>query len=69
MNKFDEDKLKLRRAFSLEKIEEEDDSWIASDNEEKDESENSSDYERKINLERRYSFPMLGKLYAEAENP
>lgn len=33
MSKFDEDKLKLRRAFSLEEIKEEGDSWVASGDE------------------------------------
>jgi len=33
MSKFDEEKLKIRRAFSLEDIKEEDDSWFASGDE------------------------------------
>lgn len=38
MTKFDEEKIKLRRAFSMEKIQEEE-SWMASDKEEGEDSD------------------------------
>ncbi len=46
MSKYDEDKVKLRRAFSLEKINEEEESWIAEDNDDYSERDNTSEYER-----------------------
>ena len=36
MSKWDEEKLKLRRAFSLEEIKEEGDSWVASGDDDED---------------------------------
>jgi hypothetical protein len=51
MTKFDEEKIKLRRAFSMEKIKEED-SWMASDKEDGDDSDED------VGRQRRYSFPL-----------
>lgn len=57
MTKFDEDQIKLRRAFSLEEIREEgDESWVASGPSSDHESESESDSEYK--KQRRYSFPL-----------
>ena len=50
MTKFDEEKLKLRRAFSLEEIKEEEQSWYISDKDDQEESEYDSEEERNIRL-------------------
>lgn len=47
MTKFDEEKLKLRRAFSLEEIKEED-SWVASDYNEEEEPDQESENEEEL---------------------
>ena len=60
MTKFDEDKLKLRRAFSLEEIKEEE-SWCVDD--EKEESEVEDERPR------RYSFPLTPRTMASIANP
>ena len=50
MTKFDENKLKLRRAFSLEKIREEADSWnLSSDDERNDKGSDYDENERETN--------------------
>ena len=63
MSKFDEEKLKIRRAFSLEDIKEEDDSWIASGSENDDRSRGDSDSfdeeDDEFKRPRRYSFPLM----------
>ncbi len=62
MSKFDEEKLKIRRAFSLEDIKEEDDSWIASGNDDDHSSRQSDSFEDEddeFKRPRRFSFPML----------
>jgi len=64
MSKFDEEKLKIRRAFSLEDIKEEDDSWIASgssDNDKmsRDSSDSFNEEDDEFKRPRRYSFPLL----------
>jgi hypothetical protein len=45
MSKWDQEKLKLRRAFSLEEIKEEGDSWVASGSEGDSDSHSRSDDE------------------------
>lgn len=74
MTKFDEDKLKLRRAFSLEEIKEED-SWVA---EERDSiniedsrvpmtrmaPDNEDDERAEYMRQRRHSFPMTPRTRA-----
>lgn len=63
MSKFDEEKLKIRRAFSLEDIKEEDDSWIASGSSDNDKMSRDSDSfdeeDDEFKRPRRYSFPLL----------
>mmetsp|Transcript_43828 Transcript_43828/g.42325 ORF Transcript_43828/g.42325 Transcript_43828/m.42325 type:complete len:159 (+) Transcript_43828:2878-3354(+) len=61
MTKFDEEKVKLRRAFSLEAIKEED-SWVVSDNEQDQESEEED-------RQRRYSYPLTPRTMGEVRNP
>ena len=63
MTKFDEDKLKLRRAFSLEEIKEER-SWDTSEDEH---CESVDEYGRQI--QRRYSFPLTPRTLAAVPNP
>jgi hypothetical protein len=45
MTKFDEEKVKLRRCFSLEEIKEEDQSWYISEDDNKSESSYDSEEE------------------------
>ena len=63
MSKFDEEKLKIRRAFSLEDIKEEDDSWIASGSDNDENMSRDSDSfdgdDDEFKRPRRYSFPLL----------
>jgi hypothetical protein len=61
MTKFDEEKLKLRRAFSMEEIKEEE-SWMASD-----EADEDSDAEE--GRQRRYSFPLTPRTMVQVQNP
>lgn len=63
MSKFDEEKLKIRRAFSLEDIDEED-SWIASGDDVDERSQDSDSFEEEddeFKRPRRYSFPLNDK--------
>lgn len=63
MSKFDEEKLKIRRAFSLEDIDEED-SWIASGEDDDERSQESDSFEEEddeFKRPRRYSFPLNDK--------
>ncbi len=61
MTKFDDEKIKLRRAFSLEKIREEE-SWMASDGEGDGEGEDSDEG---VGRQRRYSFPLTPRTIIE----
>ena len=70
MSKFDEDRLKLRRAFSLEDIKEED-SWVASgDDQVVDDSDSDDmsdmDYDR---TQRRHSFPLSPRSRQNVPDP
>jgi hypothetical protein len=75
MSKFDEDKLKLRRAFSLEEIKEEGDSWVASGDEkitlsdESDQDEYMSDAGNEGKNRRRHSFPLSPRSRKEVPDP
>jgi hypothetical protein len=60
MSKFDEEKLKIRRAFSLEDIDEED-SWVASGDEEEEEDDSFEEEDDEFKRPRRYSFPLNAK--------
>jgi hypothetical protein len=64
MSKFDEEKLKIRRAFSLEDIDEED-SWVASGDDENsqdnDDSDSFEEEDDEFKRPRRYSFPLNAK--------
>ena len=66
MSKFDEEKLKIRRAFSLEDIKEED-SWIASgsDEERSNQSDSFEEEDDEFKRPRRYSFPLNPKQLAQ----
>jgi hypothetical protein len=67
MSKFDEEKLKIRRAFSLEDIDEEG-SWIASGDDERSQEESDSFEEEEddeFKRPRRYSFPLNNKQLAQ----
>lgn len=67
MTKFDESKLKLRRAFSLEEIKEED-SWVAEDfSTPKGPQDDEEEYEH--NLPRRHSFPLTPRSRATVPDP
>ena len=69
MTKFDDERLKRRRAISLEDIQEEEDSWIAEDNL-NNKNKNAFNYDdndqealdREQLLQRRYSYPLLPSL-------
>lgn len=63
MTKFDEDKLRLRRAFSLEEIKEEE-SWCVSDSDDKDKRDSDSESENNDIPKRRYSFPLTPRTMA-----
>jgi hypothetical protein len=65
MTKFDDNKLKLRRAFSLEGIEEED-SWVASGDED---DYKDVEYDEHEPPRRRYSYPLTPRTMAMAPNP
>jgi hypothetical protein len=66
MSKWDQEKLKLRRAFSLEEIKEEgDDSWIASGESDTHSDEEESEYP----VRRRHSFPLSPRSYAAVPDP
>lgn len=64
MSKFDEEKLKIRRAFSLEDIDEED-SWVASGEEEEEEDDSFEEEDDEFKRPRRYSFPLNARQLAE----
>lgn len=68
MTKFDENKLKLRRAFSLESIGEEE-SWIASGDESDEDDDDVFDEDADYKLQRRYSFPLSPRSRATAPDP
>jgi hypothetical protein len=73
MSKFDEEKLKIRRAFSLEQINEEDSSWVASGSEDGRDSphllDDSSEEDDEFSRPRRYSFPLSPKSRAAVPDP
>lgn len=69
MSKWDEDKIRLRRAFSLEEIKEEGDSWVASGEDEDENSRNDSDEDSEYPRVRRHSFPLSPRSYAAVPDP
>jgi|LauGreDrversion4_2_1035121.scaffolds.fasta_scaffold17818_5 hypothetical protein len=68
MSKFDEDKLKLRRAFSLEEIKEED-SWVASGLTVSSDEEESEEFIDLDNRQRRHSFPLSPRSRKNVPDP
>ena len=70
MSKWDQERVRLRRAFSLEEIKEEgDDSWVASSNEDNEESPRSQSEEEEYPRPRRHSFPLSPRSYAAVTDP
>jgi len=77
MSKFDEEKLKLRRAFSLERINEEDSSWIATGSEDENHrpgfdhmaEDSFDDEDDEFKRPRRYSFPLSPNSRAAVPDP
>jgi hypothetical protein len=73
MSKFDEERIKLRRAFSLESIEEEGDSWVASGDEKLTLSDDEEYFDPEAvdprNMKRRHSFPLSPRSRREVPDP